>query len=138
MPHIQQPGAAGEAASATPGKQRRRLRSSTIVLGGMGALAAVLSACSSEPDKRCVDRNSYDVINGYKVVSSHKCGSSTGAGGATNAGSKKRLGRSGGSNPEWYYDSEVDGRRADYGTFSKSAAVDRGGFGCSGSGSSGG
>ncbi|WP_158073080.1 hypothetical protein [Streptomyces kebangsaanensis] len=38
---------------------RRRLRSGTVVLGGMGPLAAALAACSSDPDKRCVDRDSY-------------------------------------------------------------------------------
>ena len=39
---------------------RRQLRSGTVVLGGMGLLAATLTACSSEPDKRCVDRDSYN------------------------------------------------------------------------------
>ncbi|GAA0331492.1 hypothetical protein GCM10010319_04330 [Streptomyces blastmyceticus] len=45
-------------------KARRRLRSSTVVLGGMGALAAALTSCGSEPDKRCVDPKSYDVAKG--------------------------------------------------------------------------
>ena len=52
---------------------RRRLRSSTVVLGGMGVLAATLSACGSDPDRRCVDRDSYDYINGYKIVADKNC-----------------------------------------------------------------
>ncbi|MEV6318387.1 hypothetical protein [Streptomyces sp. NPDC051776] len=40
---------------------RRRPRSGTVILGGMGALAAALTACGSEPDKRCVDRDSYQL-----------------------------------------------------------------------------
>ncbi|MGW0768467.1 hypothetical protein [Streptomyces sp. NPDC002676] len=52
---------------------RRRLRSTTVVLGGMGLLAAALTACSSEPDKRCVDRDSYNLAKGYKVVADKYC-----------------------------------------------------------------
>ncbi|MFB7502346.1 hypothetical protein [Streptomyces broussonetiae] len=52
---------------------RRRLRSGTVVLGGMGLLAAALTACSSDPDKRCVDRDSYRLAKGYKVVSDKNC-----------------------------------------------------------------
>jgi hypothetical protein len=52
---------------------RRQLRSGTVVLGGMGLLAAALTACSSEPDKRCVDRDSYRLAKGYKVVSDKNC-----------------------------------------------------------------
>ncbi|CAL9558329.1 hypothetical protein SUDANB176_04591 [Streptomyces sp. enrichment culture] len=98
---------------------RRRLRSSTVVLGGMGVLATALSACGSDPDRRCVDRDSYDYINGYRVVADKNCKKSSG-------------------DADWYYDAEVSGGYADYGTFSRSEAVDRGGFGCSGSGSRGG
>ncbi|NLU66011.1 hypothetical protein [Streptomyces sp. HNM0574] len=111
----------------------------------MGVLAAALSACSSEPDKRCVDRNSYDYANGYKVVDSSRCKSSSSSGGGAAGGGGSRSGVSkgksslGGSDPQWYYDSSKGGGHADSGTFSKSQAVDRGGFGCSGrSGSSGG
>lgn len=136
MPQKDQMTATDPAAEKKRARSSRKLRSSTVVLGSMGALAAVLSACSSEPDKRCVDRNSHD-FEGYKVVSSQKCHSSS-SGTATRTGGKKRLGRSGGNDPQWYYDSAADGRRADEGTFSKSAAVDRGGFGCSGSGTSSG
>ena len=39
---------------------------------------------------------------------------------------------------DWYYDADVSNGYADDGTFSRSEAVDRGGFGCSGSGSGGG
>lgn len=121
---------------------RRRLRSSTVVLGSMGALAAVLSSCSSEPDKRCVDRSSHDYSGSYKIVRSQQCDSS-GTGGTTarkaaanNSWKTGSSGRSGGSNPDWYYSSEVEGRRAASGTFSKAAAVERGGFGCDSSDSS--
>ncbi|MFC8369990.1 MULTISPECIES: hypothetical protein [unclassified Streptomyces] len=108
---------------------RRRLRSSTVVLGGMGVLAAALSACGSDPDRRCVDRDSYDYINGYKVVADKNCKSS----GSTSASIGKSR-----TNADWYYDADVSNGYADYGTFSRSEAVDRGGFGCSGSGSGGG
>ena len=37
---------------------RRQLRSGTVALGGVGLLAMALTACSSDPDKRCVDRDS--------------------------------------------------------------------------------
>ncbi|MGV9879421.1 hypothetical protein [Streptomyces sp. NPDC003006] len=121
--------------------QRRRLRSSTVVLGGMGVLAAALTSCGSEPDRRCVDRDSYDGFLGYKIVSDKNCKaatagtSSTGKARKTGAGSYGTGKTSGRTDPAWYYDAEVDGRYADYGTFSRSEAVDRDGFGCSGGGS---
>lgn len=111
---------------------RRRLRSSTVVLGGMGVLATALSACGSDPDRRCVDRNSYDYLNGYRVVADKNCKTS-GSSGSIGKGRK-----SGTVDADWYYDAEVDRGYADHGTFSRSEAVDRGGFGCSGSGSGGG
>ncbi|WP_329397110.1 hypothetical protein OHA45_23820 [Streptomyces lydicus] len=119
-------------------KARRRLRSSTVVLGGMGALAAALTSCGSEPDKRCVDRNSYDVVKGYRVVDAKNCsagGSSAGSG--STGGGAGRNGRGTGKQPvdaQWYYDGSKGGSYADQGTFSKTTAVNRGGFGCSGSG----
>lgn len=109
-------------------KTKRRLRSSTVILGGMGALAAALTACGSEPDKRCVDPKSYDAARGYRVLDAKAC-KSGGSGGSGSAGT---------SSARWYYGSGKSGSYADSGTFSKSQAVDRGGFGCSGSGSSGG
>ncbi|MBZ4020650.1 hypothetical protein [Streptomyces purpurogeneiscleroticus] len=113
-------------------KARRRLRSSTVILGGMGALAAALTSCGSEPDKRCVDRGSYDTLNGYRIVDAKNCTSgSTSAGKSGKSG--KKSSRGGSVDGQWYYDADVNGRNADYGTFSKSQAVDRGGFGCSGS-----
>ncbi|WP_055566140.1 hypothetical protein [Streptomyces atriruber] len=126
-------------------KQPRRLRSSTVVLGGMGVLAAALTSCGSDPDRRCVDRDSYDAFRGYKIVGDKNCksgsssGSSSGKGRKAGSGTGYGTGKSSGrTDPTWYYDSEVDGRYADYGTFSRSEAVDRDGFGCSGSGSGGG
>ncbi len=100
--------------------QRRRLRSSTVILGGMGVVAAALTSCSSEPDRRCVDRDSYDWANGYRITSDSNCSS-----GGTGSGTV---------NSAWYYDSDKSGNWADDGTFSRDEAVDRNGFGCSGSG----
>ncbi|MEU2792762.1 hypothetical protein [Streptomyces sp. NPDC007100] len=123
-------------------KARRRLRSSTVILGGMGALAAALTSCGSEPDKRCVDKNSYDAVKGYRVVDSKSCTGRSGSGGTgstggTGGGSSSGKGTAGkGQKPvdgRWYYGSDVNGRYADSGTFSHSAAVNRGCFGCSGS-----
>ncbi|MDG9720789.1 hypothetical protein [Streptomyces sp. DH24] len=98
---------------------RRRLRSSTVVLGGMGVVAAALTSCGSEPDRRCVDRDSYDLYKGYRIISDDNCEGYS-------------------SNGEWYYDGDIDGSHVQYGSFSRSEAVDRGGFGCSASGSGGG
>ncbi|MEU9051539.1 hypothetical protein AB0D37_14160 [Streptomyces sp. NPDC048384] len=122
---------------------RRRLRSSTVVLGGMGVIAAALTSCSSDPDRRCVDRDSY-TYEGYKVVADKNCKSGTGSStsygnsGNSSKGGKGGKKKTGSADAAWYYDADVSGSRADYGTFSRSEAVDRGGFGCSGSGSSGG
>ncbi|MGW6543624.1 hypothetical protein ACWGBH_12360 [Streptomyces massasporeus] len=112
---------------------RRRLRSSTVVLGGMGVLAAALSACGSDPDRRCVDRDSFDYINGYKIVADKNCSS-----GSSSAGKSRKTGKTRAVDADWYYDADVSGGYADNGTFSRDEAVDRGGFGCSGSGSGGG
>ncbi|MGW0709314.1 hypothetical protein ACWD4G_25725 [Streptomyces sp. NPDC002643] len=124
---------------------RRRLRSSTVVLGGMGVVAAALTSCGSDPDRRCVDRDSYDYANGYKVIADKNCKSSSSSSSSSSVYGKNRKSSSSGNrdragtvDPAWYYDSDVSSGRADYGTFSRSEAVDRDGFGCSGSGSSGG
>ncbi|AIS00113.1 hypothetical protein [Streptomyces glaucescens] len=121
-------------------ENRRRLRSSTVVLGGMGVIAAALTSCGSDPDRRCVDRDSYDYANGYKVIADKNCksGSSYGRGGKGTPGKGKKTGKTGSGDAAWYYDAEVSGGYADRGTFSRDEAVDRGGFGCSGSGSGGG
>ncbi|MGV4985686.1 hypothetical protein ACWC0C_38125 [Streptomyces sp. NPDC001709] len=109
---------------------RRRLRSGTVVLGGMGLLAAALTACSSDPDKRCVDRDSYTLAKGYKVVSDKNCKSTKAA-----------------VNGSWYYGGNKKGAWVDGGSFTKphrssggssgGHGVHRGGFG-GGHGSSGG
>ncbi|MFI7500328.1 hypothetical protein ACIBVL_17870 [Streptomyces sp. NPDC049687] len=114
---------------------RRRLRSSTVVLGGMGVVAAALTSCGSDPDRRCVDRDSYDSVYGYKVVADKNCKSSTSGSSAAGKGGRTTTRK---TDAAWYYDADVSHGRADSGTFSKSEAVDRGGFGCSGSGSGGG
>ncbi len=106
----------------------------------MGVIAAALTSCGSDPDRRCVDRDSY-TYEGYKVIADKNCksggttsGSSYGKGGK---GGKKKTGSGSSADAAWYYDADVDDGYADYGTFSRSEAVDRGGFGCSG-GSGGG
>ena len=108
---------------------RRRLRSGTVVLGGMGVIAAALTSCGSDPDRRCVDRDSY-TYEGYKVIADKNCNSGSSGSSYGKSGKKK----TGSSDAAWYYDADIDDGRADYGTFSRSEAVDRGGFGCSGSG----
>ncbi|MFD8572013.1 hypothetical protein [Streptomyces sp. NPDC057694] len=110
----------------TDSTARRRLRSGTVVLGGVGLLAATLTACDSDPDKRCVDRDSYTTKKGYKVVDDKYC----------------KSGSSGG-NAGWYYGGSKSGSRVKSGSFNKSSGgssggsgVSRGGFG--GKGGSGG
>ncbi|MFI9648529.1 hypothetical protein ACIHAA_19790 [Streptomyces sp. NPDC052040] len=104
---------------------RRQLRSGTVVLGGMGLLAAALTACSSDPDRRCVDRDSYTLGQGYKVVADKNCTSRTSSHGV------------------WYYGGRKKSGFVTSGSFTKSkgsggshGGVDRGGFG--GHGKSGG
>ncbi|MEV6809402.1 hypothetical protein ACH4NF_23435 [Streptomyces sp. NPDC017248] len=114
---------------------RSQLRSGTVVLGGVGLLAAALTACSSEPDKRCVDRDSYDVVKGYKVVADKNCKTSSPAGGTT-TGRKKPV-RKGVKRPAdaaWYYKGEEKGGWVDGGSFTKPG----GSGGSSGGSSSGG
>ncbi|WP_371577523.1 hypothetical protein [Streptomyces sp. NBC_01314] len=127
------------------GEQRRRLRSSTVVLGGMGVVAAALTSCGSDPDRRCVDRDSYDYANGYKIIADRNCNTSSGSssyGKKSKSNSSGNRQQAGSVDAAWYYDADVSGSWADDGTFSRSEAVDRDGFGCSGdgdgSGSSGG
>ncbi|MGW6258507.1 hypothetical protein [Streptomyces sp. NPDC055085] len=113
---------------------QRRLRSGTVVLGGMGLLAAALTACSSDaPDKRCVDRDSYRLGKGYEVVSDKNCTSTKSS-----------------THGTWYYGGRNKSGRIDGGSFTKPSkgsgsssggshggGVDRGGFG-GGKGGSGG
>ncbi|RZU44058.1 hypothetical protein EV284_1514 [Streptomyces sp. BK022] len=114
---------------------RAQLRSTTVVLGGMGLLAAALTACSSsDPDKRCVDRDSYTVGKGYHVVSDKNCKSATSTDGAYYYGGKKKGSwvRSGSFTPP-RKSGGGSGRSGD----DDSHSVHRGGFG-GGHGSSGG
>lgn len=102
----------------------RKLRSSHVVLGGMGALALTLTSCgSSEPDKRCVDPISRDILPDYKCSSG-----SSGSGGSGSSG-----GSGGGGGGSYYYGGSARDGKVEGGSFNKSA-VQRGGFGCSGSG----
>ncbi|MFE3072149.1 hypothetical protein [Streptomyces sp. NPDC059247] len=94
----------------------RRLRSSTVVLGGMGVLALTITACGSEPDKRCVDPLSREELPRYECESG---GGSDDDNGSTSRGS-------------YYYGGSVRDSRVSGGSFDRTA-VDTGGFGCSGS-----
>ncbi|MDI3405448.1 hypothetical protein [Streptomyces cavernicola] len=91
----------------------RKLRSSTVILGGMGLLAVSLSACGSEPDKRCVDPMS------RKQLPSYEC-----KGGGSSSGS--------GGSGSYYYGGSSKNGKVEGGSFDKSS-VSRGGFGCSSS-----
>ncbi|MGW2825514.1 hypothetical protein ACWC24_31570 [Streptomyces sp. NPDC001443] len=129
---------------------RRQLRSGAVVLGGMGLLATALTACSSAPDQRCVDRNSYQLGKGYKVVSDKNCKSTT-----PSKTSKTSV------NGAWYYGGNEKKSWVTGGSFTKpgkssgsgsssgsrgssdddgshKSGVHRGGFGSGGHGSSGG
>ncbi|WP_405795481.1 hypothetical protein [Streptomyces sp. NBC_01506] len=89
--------------------RQRRLRSSTVVLGGMGILALTITSCGSEPDKRCADRTTYEEL------SNSDCDSD------------------GSVRASYYYGGKSSDGQVSGGSFDKSA-VDRGGFGCSGTG----
>ncbi|WP_425830384.1 hypothetical protein [Streptomyces fractus] len=115
----------------TDNTTQRRLRSGTVALGGLGLLAAALTACSSDSDvdKRCIDRNSYNAGKGYKVVSDKYCKSSSSTTGKSSV------------NGGWYYGGSKKGSRVGGGSFTKSSGgggVTRGGFGGGKGGSSGG
>jgi hypothetical protein len=110
---------------------RRQLRSGTVVLGSVGLLAAALTACSSDPDKRCVDKDSYEAGKGYRTVDGKYCGSSGGTGKS-------------GINGVWYYGGSKKGQRVKGGSLTKprsgsgssgGSGVERGGFGGKGGGS---
>ncbi|WRZ91062.1 hypothetical protein OHB54_19495 [Streptomyces sp. NBC_01007] len=109
---------------------RRQLRSGTVVLGGMGLLAAALSACSADPDKRCVDRDSYHLGKGYKVVADKNCDSTkVSAGSVWYYGGDKKSG--------WIDGGSLTESRSSGGSGGSHGGVHRGGFG-GGKGSSGG
>ena len=95
----------------------RKLRSSTVVLGGMGVLAATITACGSDPDKRCVDPVTRETLPSYECESG---GSDDDNGGTTHRGS-------------YYYGGSIRDNKVSGGSFDMKA-VDTGGFGCSGSG----
>ncbi|MEU7020151.1 hypothetical protein ABZ990_05780 [Streptomyces sp. NPDC046203] len=89
----------------------RRLRSSAVVLGGVGMLAATLTACGSEPDQRCVDPVTYKELPDYKCHDGK---------GSSSSGSS--------SSGRYYYGGSVRGGSVSGGGFDKSS-VSRGGFG---------
>ncbi|MDX2293757.1 MULTISPECIES: hypothetical protein [Streptomyces] len=100
----------------------RRLRSSTVVLGGMGVLAATITACGAEPDRRCADPVTLEELPGYRC--------DTGGGDDDDDDGSYARGA-------YYYGGRVSNARVTGGSFDKKA-VETGGFGCSSSGSSGG
>ncbi|MER7917675.1 MULTISPECIES: hypothetical protein [unclassified Streptomyces] len=118
---------------------RRRLRSGAVVLGGVGLLAAALTACSSQPDKRCVDQSSYTYAKGYKVVSDKNCKAVKSAvnGAWYYGGKKKGSWVSGGSFTKPRHSSGHSTHHSSTHYGSGSGGVHRGGFG-GGSHSSGG
>ncbi|MFI8369229.1 hypothetical protein [Streptomyces sp. NPDC085466] len=99
----------------------RRLRSSTVVLGGMGVLAATITACGAEPDRRCADPVTLEELPSYRCETG---GSDDDDNGSTARGA-------------YYYGGSVSNARLSGGSFDRKA-VETGGFGCSSSGSSGG
>ncbi|MGY1434997.1 hypothetical protein [Streptomyces reniochalinae] len=114
--------------SAARGK-RRKLRSSTVVLGSMGALAVALSGYTSEPDKRCVDPDSYDAVRGYRILPPSQCETSAATRQAAfPAAAEGRTAE--GVGTAWYYGGREKDERAKDGTFVHAAAVERAGFGC--------
>ncbi|MEU7025485.1 hypothetical protein AB6O49_21590 [Streptomyces sp. SBR177] len=98
----------------------RRVRSTTVVLGGVSLLAATLTACSSEPDRRCIDPVT------YKELPDYECGGGDGSG--SNSGS--------GHSGRYYYGGSSRNGTVSGGSFDKSA-VSSGGFGGHGSSSGG-
>lgn len=100
----------------------RRFRSTTVVLGGMGVLAATLTACSHEPDRRCVDPVSRKELPKYECRSgghgSYYYGGYS-RNGTVYGGSFNRSGSGSGS-------SGTSGSTTSAGS---SGGVDRGGFG---------
>ncbi|MCM1944032.1 MULTISPECIES: hypothetical protein [Streptomyces] len=102
----------------------RRLRSSTVVLGGMGVLAATITACGAEPDRRCADPVTLEELPGYRCDTGGSVDDDDDDNGSSSRGA-------------YYYGGSVSNARVSGGSFDKKA-VDTGGFGCSSSGSSGG
>ncbi|MFG3409082.1 hypothetical protein [Streptomyces sp. NPDC048142] len=102
---------------------QRRLRSSTVVLGGMGLLALTITSCGSEPDRRCADRTTRETLPSYECRSGNGSSGSTGGSG----------GSGGSGRGSYYYGGDSSDGKVQGGSFDKSA-VDRGGFGCARSG----
>jgi hypothetical protein len=103
------------------------MRSGTVVLGGVGLLAAALTACSSDPDKRCVDKDSYTAGKGYRTVDDKYCKSTSTkstVNGVWYYGGKKKSGWVGGGS----LTKSSKGSSGSSGG-SSSGGVDRGGFG---------
>lgn len=102
----------------------RRMRSTIVSIGLVGALAASLSACGSTPaqDARCVDMDSFD------VVPEQNCLATPTASGTSRSTTGRRYG--------YYYGGRTSGSRVSGGSFTAPSGVQSGGFGKSASGKS--
>ncbi|GHG41455.1 hypothetical protein SNE510_42640 [Streptomyces sp. NE5-10] len=90
----------------------------------MGVLAATITACGAEPDRRCADPVTLEELPGYRCDTGGSGDDDDDDNGSSSRGA-------------YYYGGSVSNARVSGGSFDKKA-VDTGGFGCSSSGSSGG
>ncbi len=102
----------------------RRMRSTIVSIGLVGALAASLTGCGSTraQDARCVDMDSFD------VVPEQNCLATPTATGTSRSTTGRRYG--------YYYGGRTSGSRVSGGSFTAPSGVSSGGFGKSASGKS--
>ena len=103
----------------------RRMRSSIVSIGLVGALAVSLSGCGSRTqaqDTRCVDMDSFD------VVPEQNCLATPTATGTSRSTTGRRYG--------YYYGGRTSGSRVSGGSFTAPSGVSSGGFGQSATGKS--
>src|SRR5918997_6112776 len=103
----------------------RRMRSTIVSIGLVGALAASLTGCGSRAqaqDARCGDMDSFD------VVPEQNCLATPTATGTSRSTTGRRYG--------YYYGGRTSGSRVSGGSFTAPSGVSSGGFGNSASGKS--
>ena len=103
----------------------RRMRSTIVSIGLVGALAASLTGCGSRAqaqDARCVDMDSFDVVPEQNCLATPTATST----------SRSTTGRRYG----YYYGGRTSGSRVSGGSFTAPSGVSSGGFGSSASGKS--
>jgi hypothetical protein len=103
----------------------RRMRSTIVSIGLVGALAASLTGCGSRTqarDARCVDMDSFD------VVPEQNCLATPTATGTSRSTTGRRYG--------YYYGGRTSGSRVSGGSFTAPSGVSSGGFGKSATGKS--